>query len=253
VPTVATESLFLSCERRTVVTSDIPGAFMQTDVDEVTYVRLEGPLASLLAKVDPNLHEKCLECDTKGKPIMHVKPKKALCGTLQAAMLFWKDLSAKLLSWGCEMNPCDWCVANKMVNGEQCAVLWHVVDLKISHVDPAVVESLLDLLNDVCGKLSPLVTTRGKTHDHLGMTLDCTEDGEAKIVMKDCIQEMLAEIPNNMDGEAGTPTSLQLFTARDEPGGLLDEDFSELFHHHTAKLLFLSRQARPDIQTAVSF
>jgi hypothetical protein len=52
VPTVATESPFLSCtivgkEGRTAVTSDIPGAFMQTDVDEVTHVRLEGPLASL--------------------------------------------------------------------------------------------------------------------------------------------------------------------------------------------------------------
>ncbi len=257
-PTVATESLFLSCaidakERRTVVTTDMPGAFMQTDVDEVTHVRLEGPLASLLAKVDPNLYEKYLEQDRKGKPVMHVRLKKALYGTLQAAMLFWKDLSAKLVSWGYEVNPCDWCVANKMVNGEQCTVLWHVDDLKISHVDAAVVESLLDHLNGVCGKLNPLVTNRGKTHDYLGMTLDCTEDGEAKIVMKDCIEEMLEEMPDDMDGEAGTPASLHLFTTRDEPGGLLDEATSELFHHHTAKLLFLSRRARPDIQTAVSF
>jgi hypothetical protein len=257
-PTVATELLFLSCaidakERRTIVTSDIPGAFMQTDVDEVMHVRLEGPLASLLAKVNPNLYEKHLEYDKKGKPIMCVKLKKALCGTLQAAMLFWKDLSAKLVSWGHEINPCDWCVANKMVNGKQCTVLWHVDDLKISHVDPAAVESPPDLLNGVCGKLSPLVTARGKTHDHLGMTLDCAEDGKAKIAMKDCIEEMLAETPDNMDGEAGTPASLHLFAARDEPGGLLDEDDSELFHHHTAKLLFLSRRARPDIQTAVSF
>jgi hypothetical protein len=102
-----------------------------------------------------------------------------------AAMLFWKDLSAKLVSWGYEINPYDWCVANKMVNGKQCTVLWHVDDLKISHVDTAVVESLLDLLNGVYGKLSPLVTTRGKIHDYLGMTLDHTEDGKVKIEMKD--------------------------------------------------------------------
>jgi hypothetical protein len=164
-PTVAMESLFLSCtidakKRRTAVTTDIPGAFMQTNVDEVMYVHLEGPLASLLAKVDPNLYEKCLECDKKGKPIMCVKLKKALYGTLQAAMLFLKDLLAKLVLRGCEINPCDWCVANKMVNGKQCTVLWHVNDLKTLHVDPAVVESPLDLLNGVCGKLSPLVTAR---------------------------------------------------------------------------------------------
>jgi hypothetical protein len=243
----------LSCtinakERKTVVTTDIPGALMQTDVDEVIHVRLKGPLASLLAKVDPNLYEKYLEYDKRGKPIMYMKLKKALCGTLQAAMLFWKDLLAKLVSWGYEISPCDWCVANKMVNGKQCTVLWHVDDLKISHMDPAVVESLLDLLNGVCGKLSPLVTTRGKMHDCLGMTLDYAKDGKVKIVMKDCIEEMLVEILDDVEGAAGTPASLQLFTARDEPGGLLDEDGSEVFHHHTA-----SRRGRPNIQTAVSF
>jgi hypothetical protein len=43
---------------------------MQTDVDEVIHVRLEGPLASLLAKVDPELYDKYLEHDKKGKAVM---------------------------------------------------------------------------------------------------------------------------------------------------------------------------------------
>jgi phage terminase large subunit GpA-like protein len=60
-PTVAIESLFLTStidakERRCVVTTDIPGAFMQTDVDELIHVRLEGPLVTLLTKVDPQLY-----------------------------------------------------------------------------------------------------------------------------------------------------------------------------------------------------
>ena len=42
-PTVSIESLFLSCvidakEGRKVMTCDIPGAFMQTDIDEVIHV-----------------------------------------------------------------------------------------------------------------------------------------------------------------------------------------------------------------------
>jgi hypothetical protein len=57
-PTVAIESLMLSCtidakERRSVISADIPGAFMQADMDEVLYMKLEGPLAKLLTKVDP--------------------------------------------------------------------------------------------------------------------------------------------------------------------------------------------------------
>jgi hypothetical protein len=192
-PTVAIESSFLTCaidarERWTVVTTDIPGAFMQTDVDEVIHVRLEGPLATLLAKVDPKLYEQYLEHDRKGKPVMYVMLKKALYGTLQAAMLFWKDLSAKLEGWGYEINPFDWCVANKMITGKQCTVVWHVDDLKISHVDPTVVESLLSLLNSEYRKINPLVTTSGKIHEYLGMTLDFTDDGKVKVVMKEYIK-----------------------------------------------------------------
>jgi hypothetical protein len=57
------ESLFLSCvidakENRKVITCDIPGAFMQADIDEVLHVWLEGPLAQLLTKVDPDLYAK---------------------------------------------------------------------------------------------------------------------------------------------------------------------------------------------------
>jgi hypothetical protein len=51
-PTVSVESLFLSCmidtkEHQKVITCDIPGAFMQADINEVLHVRLEGPLAQL--------------------------------------------------------------------------------------------------------------------------------------------------------------------------------------------------------------
>jgi hypothetical protein len=256
-PMVAIESLFLTCtidakERRTVVTTDIPGAFMQTDVDEVIHVRLEGPLALLLAKVDPKLYDKYLKQDKKGKTVMYVKLKKALYGTLQAAMLFWKDFSEKLVLWGYAINPYDWCVPNKIIDGKQCTVVRHVNDLKISHVDPNAVESLLDLLNEEYGKIHPLVTTHGKVHEYLGMTLDFMEDGKVKIVMKDYIKQMLDEIPDDMDSEAATPASAHLFTVSNKTE-LLDAPTSELFHHHTAKLLLLSRRARPDIQTAVTF
>jgi hypothetical protein len=255
-PTVAIESMFLTCtidakERRTVVTADIPGAFMQTDVDELIHVRLEGPLATLLAKVDPKLYDRYIEYE-KGKPVMYVKLKKALYGTLQAAMLFWKDLSGHLVSWGFEINPYDWCVANKMIDGKQCTVVWHVDDLKLSHVDPEVVEKLLDQLNGVYGKRTPLVTTRGKVHDYLGMTLDFSQDGAVKVIMKDFIEAMLDDLPEDMAGEAATPAAAHLFTVSSKPE-LLDESTAEMFHHNTAKLLYLSRRARPDVQTAVAF
>jgi hypothetical protein len=126
--------------------------------------------------------------DENGKSVLCVELLKALCGTLKAALLFW----------GFEINPYDWCVANKMINGKQCTILWHVDDLKTSHVDPEVNAEIVKLINDEFGKEAPITVTRGKTHDYLGMTLDCTEKGKVKIKMIDCVEKMLADLPEDL-------------------------------------------------------
>jgi hypothetical protein len=149
-----------------------------------------------------------------------VKLLKALYGTLQAAMLFWKDLTKNLEEWGFEINPYDWCVANKMIDGKQCTIVWHVDDLKISHVDGEVIEGVLELLNGRYGKKKPLVTTRGKIHEYLGMTLDFSVDGKVKVIMQDYIKEMLDELEPDMDGIAATPAAPHLFTVNNEPVSL---------------------------------
>jgi hypothetical protein len=74
------------------------------------------------------------------------------------------------------------------------------------------------------------------------MTLDFSEDGKVKDIMKDYIKEMLDELDGYMDGVAATPVAPHLFTVNNEPVPL-DETAAELFHHYTAKLLFLSRRA----------
>jgi hypothetical protein len=91
-----------------------------------------------------------------------VELKKALYGTLRAALLFWKLLTAKLKEWGFQVSPYDWCVANKTINGEKCTIIWHVNDLKISHVDPQVVTAIIEQLDNDFGKEAPLTVTRGK-------------------------------------------------------------------------------------------
>jgi hypothetical protein len=79
-PAVTIESLFLSSvidvkEGRAVVTLDIPGAFMQADMDEVLYMKLEGPLAHLLTKVDPKRYSKFVATE-RGKQVIYVKLKR---------------------------------------------------------------------------------------------------------------------------------------------------------------------------------
>ena len=174
-PTVATESVMLTStidakEGRDVATVDIPGAFMHSDQDETVHLQLQGTFADLLVKCDPKLYRKYV-VNEGGQPVLYVELIKALYGTLRAALLFWRRLSKKLVDWGFSINPYDWCVANKLIQGSQCTIVWHIDDLKISHIDPKAVDQVIGLLHDEFGQEGPLTVTRGKIHDYLGMTL----------------------------------------------------------------------------------
>jgi hypothetical protein len=173
---------------------------MQVDVDEVVHVRLEGTLAELLTTVDPELYSKYLATENN-KTVMYMQLQKALYGTLSAAMLFWKDLVAHFRSEGFEANPYDSCVMNKVVDGKQCTILWHVDDLKISHVNPDVNTGVIDLLEWEFGNEAPLTKTQGPVHEYLGMTIDFSCTGKVKFSMIDYIQNMLESLPDDMAGE----------------------------------------------------
>ena len=249
-PTVRTESLLLSCvidakEGRQVMTADVPGAFMQVDVDEIVHVRLTGTMAELLTKVDPVLYTKYMGTE-RGEPVMYVQLQKALYGTLSAALLFWKDLSGHLADEGYEANPYDCCVMNKNVRGKQSTVVWHVDDLKISHVEGKANEELLAKLNEWYGEETELTVTRGDIHEYLGMTIDYSVEGKVKIRMDDYVENLLEEAPPDMEGRATTPAASHLFKVNAE-SKKLDISVSEMFHSMTAKLLFLCKRARPEI------
>jgi hypothetical protein len=80
VPTVAIELVMLSCvidakEGRDVATVDIPGAFMQADMDELVHMNLEGKMAKLLVKLEPKLYHKYIQIE-KGKQLLYIELKK---------------------------------------------------------------------------------------------------------------------------------------------------------------------------------
>ena len=95
-----------------------------------------------------------------------------------------------LESWGSLLNPYNWCVANKSINGQQCTIIWHVGDLKISHMDPEVVTSMVNQLETAFAKEAQLTVTQGKVHKYLGMTLEFSIDRKVQIKRIDCIENM---------------------------------------------------------------
>jgi hypothetical protein len=183
---------------------------------------------------------------------MYVRLLKALYGTLQAALLFWEDLSGFLINkLGFKPNPYDSCVMNKTINGRQCTAVWHVDDIKMSHFEQDVLNSISDKLSAQYGKESPLTVHKGTVHEYLGMTIDYSEDGKVMFIMNDFADGIIEEAPEEFDGLAITPAADRLFVVN-EGAEKLDDKKAELFHRLTAKLLYFSKRGRPDFQPVMS-
>jgi hypothetical protein len=256
-PTVMIESLFLSCvmdayEKRDVATIDIPSAFMQAFIDELVHIKFDDEIIDLLCEVDPSLKQYVTY--ENGKRVLYTRLNKALYGTVQASRLFWERLSSFLIDVnGFERNPYDFCVVNKVVNGKQLTIVWYVDDLKISHVDSNVVTDTIEILKAEFGKQSALTVRRGKVHDYLGIQFDFSTAGKVVMTMTDYISELLEETPDDLlKGTATSPAGNYLMNVNPECERL-DSETGAMYHHLTAKLLYLAKRVRPDLQPTVSF
>ena len=136
--------------------------------------------------IDENLYGPCI-CTYNNKRFIYVNAIKAIYGCLKSALLFYQLFSGELKKWGFKQNPYDACTFNKMTEGSQLTIVFHVDDCKISHMKKSAVDHLLKQLSDRFGKETPLTVTRGDVHDYLGMTIDFSIKGNVKFYMFDYI------------------------------------------------------------------
>ena len=69
---------------------------------------------------------------------------------------------------GFRLNPYDHCVANKMIEGEQCTIGFWVDDNVASHMSIDVLNAVIVELEKHVGQM---VVSRGDTHIFLGMLI----------------------------------------------------------------------------------
>ena len=266
-PTASLESVLLTAtidaqEERDVAIVDIPNAFVTTrltDEKDKAIMRMRGKLAELLVKVAPKIYTKYVTINSKGETVLYVKLLNALYGIMKAALLYYQKFVKNLESIGFVLNPYDPCVANKMVDGKQLTIVWHVDDLKISHVSEKTVTRMITWLDKTYVRLfddgsGAMKASRGKTHDYLGMNLDYTDRGRVTISMKPYILEIikLFEKYDPSGSIAATPAAEHIFKV-DENAKKLPNRMGTVFHHFVAKCLFATKRARPDIAVAVAF
>jgi hypothetical protein len=253
-PTVALESVFVTAaidarENREVVTINIPGAFLHATNDDYVVMCMNGTLAELMAKTDPKLNRKYLT-DKKGKKVLYLRIQKALYGMIKSALLFYRKLISELKGMGFKVNPYDPCIANKMKNGSQMMVRWHVDDPMISHSSNKAISQFLRALKDIYG--DNLAKNNGRIHDYLGMVFDFPDRDKVKINVTKYLSKVTADFLEEIIGKAAMPAGDHLFKVRDE-GQKLNEEQVDTFHHRVYQLLFAANQVQRNIQMAVSF
>ena len=89
--------------------------------------------------------------------------------------------------------------------------------------------------------MGELTVRRGKIHNYLGMTLDFLSKGKFIINMDAYLDEVLGDLPKDMDGMVSTPAADHLFKTRDSVSKL-DPEKADMFHRITAQLLFVSQR-----------
>ena len=99
-----------------------------------------------------------------------------------------------------------------------------------------------------------LTITRGNDFQFLGMDISINRNKkEVSISMEDQVQEAIDMMPDKLRSNIHTPAYRDLFETYDEDSKALNKEKSEIFHSITAKLLYITKRSRPDIETAVSY
>jgi hypothetical protein len=177
-----------------------------------------------------------------------------------ASLLYYRKFVKSLTDIDFIINPYDPCVANKIIEGEQMTICFHVDDFKLSHRKKTVVDRIIGYLRQEYESIfedgsGAMTVSRGKIHKYLGMTLDYSVPGQVKITMPDYVNDILATFDKAEPKGGDTETSAA-------PDSLfkVDEDCKKLaqakaveFHNLVAKTLYATKRSRLDTCTAITF
>ena len=253
-PTVSLESILLTLvidayEGRYVSIADVPGAYLHAEMppEKRVLLRLVGKFVDIMCQVNPE-YLKYVRYEN-GKKVLYLRVLRALYGCLESALLWYNLYSTTLVKMGFTLNPYDLCVANKNINGSQCTIAFYVDDNKISHKDPAVVKQVIKELEQHFGKLK---VSSGTSFDFLGMDVTIRKDRKVEISMKKQIEEAIDWFGETISNKPVTPANKNLLSVNNDATPL-NERKQDIFHSIVAKLLYIAKRGRPDIETTVSF
>ena len=92
-------------------------------------------------------------------------------------------------------------------------VVWHMYDLKVSHVDSFEIIKVVGYLSSIHGGLT---VHRLKVHDYLAMDIEYIYQGIVKVSLIKYMDSVLQELPEQLGTTASTLAADHLFTVYKE-------------------------------------
>ena len=105
-------------------------------------MKIIGVMVDILVDKNPQRYAGYIVYENR-KKMIYVVVLKAIYGMLQAALLWYKKLQTDLEEEGFVFNNYDPCMANKIINGKQMTVRFHVDDMMLTHEEKSVNDKFL--------------------------------------------------------------------------------------------------------------
>jgi hypothetical protein len=267
-PTVATEAVILSCiidaeEGRDFAVVDIPNTFVHTRVEnekDMAFIKIRGVLVDILVEIAPDVYKLYVSREKKGTKQLLVQCQHFLYGTMVASLLYYRKFVKSLTDIGFIINHYDLCVANKIIEGKQMTICFHVDNFKLSHCKKKVMDTMIEYLHKEYESIlkdgtGAMTVSRDKIHRYLGMNLNYNTQGQVNITMFDYIDKFLTAFDKAEPKGGGTKTSAapdSLFKVEESCKKLAQNKAMES-HNLVAKTLYVTKRARPDTCTAIAY
>ena len=208
-------------------------------------MKLHGVSVDMPLDIAPETCKKHVTKDKKkNTKQLIIQCQNAIHGVMTSSLPCCKKFTRSIAEHGFKINPHDPCVTNKMIDGKQMTVCFHVDDCKMSHVKRCAVNKTVKCLHKECESVfedgsGKMKVSHGKVHTYLGMTLDYRTPGQVQISMFDYIKEILSAFAKAEPKATGTKSSTtpeDLFQVDDDCEKLWPNKAVE-FHNLVTKTL----------------
>ena len=113
-------------------------------------------------------------------------------------MLRWYGLySETLVKEGFKINHYNKRVANKVIDGTHCTIVWYVDNNKVSHMNKDAVTGVIEIMKGYFGEL---IVMRGETYNFLSMHVKIIKNKSIEIEMKEQLREAITRT-ETIEGE----------------------------------------------------